>query len=564
MATTIADIPSEILQKIALFATVGSPLGPPKELLNLLLTCRTFRDCLSAENAGELYYVVFSSKFDARGPLYRLSPTVVREHAPLEMRRRFSAIKIFKRRLFDHPRLTEALWVAYLMVEDSDTSQKNVKQLLSAGVPSFLDLLLRRRLYEGSADNQGWPIMNERISLAIALSWTLASQRVMSYENPERCQEMMRLLRPIIFAAFRYSTFHTAEELFSYGSAIEARAPQIGSSDTPYPPSILSPQEIEYFGAVKRKARPPSAAIFAALLYFTRMESRTTLNIPPHITCETREEAIQNGTDGPCADDIRHFYHHCRTHFADFPGIDVGIQSSAIAASPDTILCQPSSYKLGTLTGQWQGSDLTPCIQTYHDWQSTVAPLDDSFNDTRKALYITLEEHYCYDIRSAVPMDDKENGSNNAWLPTDLVATETDVSNQFHSVDGMEFTDSKGSFRTTYETVRGGQSLPRGSKQIVDIILTGKTEEQYRAAWGGYGKILGRVRLHDGLMVLIQSNPDDTIVPGTRVLRGYVTSSQNLVGRLRNPSPGADLSYEGVFSLSKSHTGPSQSLHQFN
>jgi len=221
MLIPITAIPPEILQKIAFYATLGSALGAPTELYNCLLTCRTFRDVLSPQNARELYFLIFAKRFDARGPIYRLGPSVVRENAALEMRRRFSAIQIFKRRLLDHPELTEALWIAYLMVEDADTSQTNVKQLLHAGLPSFLDHYLRRRLYDGAAENGTWPILTEENSLAIALSWTLASQSkgfllpffpasdlipfvgVLSYEEPGDCREMMSLLRPIAFASFR-------------------------------------------------------------------------------------------------------------------------------------------------------------------------------------------------------------------------------------------------------------------------------------------------------------------------------------------------------------------------
>lgn len=177
MPISIIDVPPEILQKIVLYATLGFPLGPPTELYNCLLTCRTFRDVLSPQNASQLYFVIFSKKFDARGPIYRLGPSVVREHAALEMQRRFAAIQIFKRRLLDHPELTEALWIAYLMVEDSDTSQTNIKQLLHACLPSFLSLYLRQRLYGGGSPEEGtWPTLNVENSLAIALSWTLASQ----------------------------------------------------------------------------------------------------------------------------------------------------------------------------------------------------------------------------------------------------------------------------------------------------------------------------------------------------------------------------------------------------
>lgn len=177
MPANIFRVPPEVFHRIALFATLASPLGPPKELLNCMLVCRTFWERLLPRNSSQLYYVIFAQKFDVRGPIYRLTKDTIHEHAPLEMRRRFEAIYIFKKRMFDHPGLTEALWIAYLMVEDSDTSQKNIKQLLRVGTLTFLDSYLRSRFYDGAEDNLGWPIVDENMSLAIALAWTLASPR---------------------------------------------------------------------------------------------------------------------------------------------------------------------------------------------------------------------------------------------------------------------------------------------------------------------------------------------------------------------------------------------------
>jgi len=175
MGCSVVDIPQEVLQKIILLSALDSSLEPPSELYSCLLTCRHFHRVLSPLCAGELYWTLFSQKFDSRAPTLRLSPTLARENAPLELRRRFSALKMIKNLDLDNGSLTEVLWIAHTMVEESDTSQKNVKQLLRVGLPSFLDLYLYRRLYEG-ADNGGWPVLNEQNSLAIALSWTLASQ----------------------------------------------------------------------------------------------------------------------------------------------------------------------------------------------------------------------------------------------------------------------------------------------------------------------------------------------------------------------------------------------------
>ncbi|CAA7262022.1 unnamed protein product [Cyclocybe aegerita] len=573
----ITDMPQELLQKIALYATLGSPLGPPKELYNLLLTCRLFRDTLSPKNASELYAFIFAQKFDARAPSLRLGAASVREQAPFEMRRRFEFIRIFRQRNIHHPDLTQALWTAYTMVEDSDTSQKNMKQLLRAGMVDFLDLYLRERLYEGAKEsNDGWPVLNEQNSLAIALSWTLSSQSSVNREDRTTSDSMRDLLRPIVFAAFRYSIFPTTEDAFGFGGSFEpAQVPTVmkpaatvsvaspisGSSQIdpssiaaiaqnqkPFPLSVLAPCEVAYFGEITLKARLPPAALFASLLYFTRMESITPFSVPPHISYATRAEAQARGYNGVCLEDYEHFYRNCRTKFADFPALDVGVQSTAMGKEEGTIF-QPVPYQLGSLSGRWQGSQLMPFVQEYKSWTESPSLPKEFDAECRSPLYLSIEEHYCYDIKAAVPRDDLANGMKNAWLPRNLQATATR--------DGrVEFSDVEGTFHTTYKTYRRGNTPTSGrgpQRQVVDVIITGKTDDQY-ARWGGGTVILGRVRMQDGLMVLVKSLPDNPDEGATRtLLRGYVTSSQNLVGRVKGSWTSSESYYEGVFSLGKDH-----------
>jgi len=135
--------------------------------------------------------------------------------------------------------------------------------------------------------------------------------------------------------------------------------------------SPLPPVGINYFGNIRKKARIPSATIFASLLYVTRLESRVH-KVPPHITCKTRAEANACGRGGPCLEDIQRFLQRCRTHFADFPSIDTGIRSAALT---DATLCQPTAYKLGTFAGQWQGSYVVRSFQ-----QLVVAVLNKSLD----------------------------------------------------------------------------------------------------------------------------------------------------------------------------------------
>ncbi|KAF8816957.1 hypothetical protein BYT27DRAFT_7247846 [Phlegmacium glaucopus] len=537
--STILNIPQEILQRIAFYAIHGSPLGPPKELHSLLLTCKTFKNYLSPQNAGELHWSVFGQQFDALAPQCRLGQPVARENTALELSRRFSALHIFKTASFDDHSLTEAFWIAYLMIEDQGTSQKNVQQLVRAGFPAFLDSYLLNHLYDGSAENNGWPVMTERNSLALALAWNLASHSSISGEDPNTRQEMIRLLEPIVFGASHYSIFCMPEDLFDPSCALHESVI-----------SSLASREVEYFGTVKKTAWIPSGALFAALLYFTRKE-QITIKIPPHLTCKTRSEANLLGREGPCVEDIQHFSNNCRTQFASFPAVDVGISTSNLAASSEgSVLCQ-TSYKLGTLSGPWHGSNILPSLEEYAKWRLDSKLPEASSVQARKPLYFVFEEHYCYDPKAIVPQDDPANGMKNAWLPEDLQLTETQ--------GGIDFSDSNGTFHTHYETFRHGQSFIH-QRQLVDIIITGKTDDQYSAAWGASSKILGRVRLTDGLIILGKTSHQWGLETETdqQMLRGYVTSSQNFVGRMKGSTQGTESSsWEGVFSLNKS-SQPSQ------
>jgi hypothetical protein len=154
----------------------------------------------------------------------------------------------------------------------------------------------------------------------------------------------------------QYSISNIPEDQFNFGPSFEHPASPIQQDAPTYPIPVPPPQEINYIGSVRRKAHVPSPVLFASLLFLARQDRLTPRAIPSHVTYETREEATQAGYTGLTKADVQHFYDHCSTHFADFPGINVGIQSSAMATSPNVILCQPSSYKLGALSGPWQGS----------------------------------------------------------------------------------------------------------------------------------------------------------------------------------------------------------------
>ena len=187
MPASILDLPSEILQKVVRFSVSFSPLGPPTELYSLVLTCRALNQILSKDAALDLYRFIFCLKFDYRAPLSRVGQDDFLGHSAYELKRRFCALAIFQQRDIRHPQLTEALWTAYLMTEESDTRQTNVKQLLRAGLPAFIDTYLRCCIYDESQDSGGWPLLSERTSLALAICWSLTSQSKCLVSRPCPC-----------------------------------------------------------------------------------------------------------------------------------------------------------------------------------------------------------------------------------------------------------------------------------------------------------------------------------------------------------------------------------------
>ncbi|PFH48854.1 hypothetical protein AMATHDRAFT_5434 [Amanita thiersii Skay4041] len=507
-------MPPEIMRRIALYAIDNGVPGPPKEFYSLILTCKALHRLL-ATGPGDFYYRMFTQKFDERSPLRRLGKRALKEQAGSELRRRFNALKRIRQSCLDDTSLTETLWIAYTMVED--VSQINRQQLLWARLPIFLDEYVRNRLYEGSEAFGGWPLLNERNSLAIALLWLCNDKSVVEDESEASCDAMLRLLQPYVFAAFRYPMFNASSQL---DKAVEISSKKHShTTHGPYPPDSLPPSEITYLGSIPRKARVPLISLFSSLLYFTRVE-RVAPTIPPHLEtapCRTRTEAALLGQKGPTVEDVIDFVDNCNTRF-----LYLDNQDKLRHNVPSFALSQDRSYTLGLLTGRWQGSFILPFIDDYQSWLK-ASSIPSNFKTTgRQPLFVTLHEHYTCDRAPILPYDHE---GMNTWLTSGYQWSEKE--------DGIEVFDNQGKYLASYKTYH-----PEGweERKVADIIVTGKTDDQHAAAWGGYS-IIGRIR-------------DQMDGCGTTVMQGYVDVSQNFVGRLKGASCGiAPAGWEGVFVL---------------
>ena len=174
----------------------------------------------------------------------------------------------------------------------------------------------------------------------------------------------------------QYPIFAAAENCFHL-SKLKLRSTSTGVHG-PYPPPPLLPQEITYFGNIQREMRVPCASAYASLLYFSRHETMPPM-IPPHLITakrQTRVEADALGLSGPTLDDMEHFIHKCQTRFVDYSMTGLGARHPISSAS--LVNSQQSSYKLGTLTGRWQGSYIVCDISTF----------------PRRSIYILFRCHF--------------------------------------------------------------------------------------------------------------------------------------------------------------------------
>lgn len=167
---SLENLVPEVLQRIAFFAS-GLNLGPPSNVLSMLLTCHGIHNALSFEYHPYLYDRIFRSKFDILAPQRRLGTRITKSSIVAnELRIRCRTLQRIRRGQISTEYIRDDLWTAYLMMLESDG--RNEMQLIDyANIRSFIYEFLHFRLNEGSETNAGWPIENDVNALAVWLLW---------------------------------------------------------------------------------------------------------------------------------------------------------------------------------------------------------------------------------------------------------------------------------------------------------------------------------------------------------------------------------------------------------
>jgi len=157
-----------------------------------------------------------------------------------------------------------------------------------------------------------------------------------------------------------------------------------------------------------------------------------------------------------------------------------------------------------------------------------------------------------------IPLDSGGNGQGeDSWLTScRWTPSEHD--------DGIDISDDRGSYMAHYVPLRPMHNAEDNSLNTNDpkfgalhVVVAGKSEDQFGDAWGAY-RFIGHIRPSDGMITLLRDNNDPLNSGlGRSIFRGYVTSSQNFVGRWRHTYVDADVpDWEAPFSLCKENVHP--------
>lgn len=340
----LCRLPIDILENIGVEVTAVDPLGPPKDLVPLLLTCKAIHDALSFEDNHNrhLYARIFRCRFDVRASKRRFSdPAHFSSNLAQQLRVYSAALTRIRRGIMLSSTVEHDLWSAFFLMAENDG--RNEAQLEWAGLRAFVARFVGETLWLGREACHGWPAERPASALALWLMWATSDagefsrcsvpgrpnelcfvylrprnaplSESLASETPNDRQRIMELVRPYVVAPFRYPAFHAPDNHFELPIPSEYRVDPPYLLTTPhgfYPPyrkpEVLCTTAVHY--GIAFPIAPPPISTSAKLIYFSRTEA-VQFPIPDTIPA-TREAAIALGNDhvAPTQEDFRFFNSH--------------------------------------------------------------------------------------------------------------------------------------------------------------------------------------------------------------------------------------------------------------
>ncbi|KAJ4480235.1 hypothetical protein J3R30DRAFT_3470679 [Lentinula aciculospora] len=600
MTEPIAEmIPIELWERIVYYTNAREDAfkGPPSDIVNICLVCSTLNRAINFHDNPSLYARIFRFKFDYHAPLRRFGRNRLNTRSmALELKKRIIVLKQVRRKECS----TQDLWTCYLMMLENDG--KNERQLIEwAHLYGYLKHETCLRFEANLNSTSNWFKNIEATSLLLWLWWLTFSRDDVRIENPHvRDSLVYPLLHNLIVASFRYPSFYGPE------SHLQVSSSEFWSSTPPTPVA-----HVNHF-ANKLRIATPLLSAGSLLVWTVRLETiRENVAFDRNFISSLpldREAAIARRIVGPTQTNVLKFHAaqiqaptHCP--LALFTSFDDEILDDecrvyektslvygarrydqdwyrSVACSDSLSISTPlnhNTYRPGALLGDWEGFFVQTSLEDH------IVLLDDHdripsepISLYRHPLYFTLREHHCFHPNVPIaPGNDCIGGQDvlNAWLPQGLTLKQCE--NEIEAFDPVANRNVRyQTFRPeglveTKECLQSGK-VPGSSRKSLganenstnnfpyiekewpnDILVTGKTSEEVGAAWGHY-VFIGRVRLWDGLIILLRTPRDSTRSDlGRWLFRGYL-HDHNLVGHWRETSTSPNrIGYQGGFVAHK-------------
>ncbi|KAI0031790.1 hypothetical protein K488DRAFT_51318 [Vararia minispora EC-137] len=515
MASILNTVPSEVMEQIAFYAVQQTQIGPPSDLLSLLLVNRRLESTLSIRATPHLYSRIFALKFDHMSHIRRLGSdrTKVR-HLAEELRRRFTVLRRIRDGLGcllgdgqvpseeDIAVLHEILWTAYvMMLESDDINERQLREYAHMHPwlysfwfhPSGASWAIR------AAHEDNWAASHDLASFALWIFWlSLRPDDYLALEQAD-FRAMMTILKCYAVGAHEYPIIPASR---AFG--ISAPLPSYGT----YPP--LTPLPLAF----------PAILSFLALapLLSRRSLTQDAVSAPTPTLPQASSSSLE----------------------WDFEWNRSLMSGDSSLHSPD-----PSTFLPGSITGNWEGSFTYVDFVVYSSLLDGAPPSKLVMSPVaRHQQTFRLREYHLLGSPEGEVLSDESaplsfGSPLRAGLPEDVEfcveGAGIRIVEPYHSEVFYNLALAPEDVTTAYR------------RRVRDTLILGEGH----SAWGQFN-LLGRVRMSDGLITISKEYIEGE--RGTWLYRGYLigTKNGNLTGRWRDTlSPPDQLGYEGCFFMGR-------------
>ncbi|KAH8118103.1 hypothetical protein DFH11DRAFT_1687126 [Phellopilus nigrolimitatus] len=543
-ASPLETLAPELISRIAIYAVANDEFsfGPPSAVTRLALTSRSIYHSLSLNNNSPLLSEIFRLKFDYAAIARRVgSQNLTTIHFAIELKKRCRSLQRIRAACVDDETLVEDLWTIFLMMLENDGL--NERHLLGwANLPAFLYEFLHSAQRKGTLCEEAWWEETPELSLAIWITWLTSSRDVLRRES--KVDREILILQSII-----------------------ARTPPYVSDSSTYPRipiHFTAPKmsHIIHFGQTLNLCTPPSTAVaflaMAIRLDFDQQVTATALGVGGPTMEDMAELASATRVRpwlGIATSDTEHLSipaHKTTSILHDLDWYRITSCHDYSRLNLRRLPFNSRTFVPGQLSGLWAGKFMVPELQAYRTLlASSPGTLQNRIPMYQRPLYMRLREHHCFLTDEPIVCGGDCGETDdflNVWLPKRCSCIESQDNAHIDVDDPMTRRKIK------YMTFHPGSNPEKPTYPGLDATKSKsiKTDPRHGEAWGHF-KIIGRVRLWDGLVVLQRkpANPDEAEL-GTWVFRGYVISSGTLVGRWRDSTTGIDApALEGPFVITK-------------